>query len=323
VTVSALAAFSRSLCSTQDVYATDSSATDLRCESCYSKTFNCAVCHQPVQSEYVIEANRFVHPSCSARRCGKCSGSLVGVSDVIEALDQHYHTSCFTCAKCATPINGAFQNRDGTPWCVSCHDDAATTTAANGLSDSHGACPVCAAPVTKGSGSMQVSGQHYHIACFVCSQCQRNLASGTGVGVYVQAGSLICGDCHSRGSGNAGSAGGETCGNCGQPLVGFGGYLDMGDKKVHDHCHKCTLCQRPLGGDSYTVGDSGPVCHPCGSPKCTGCGQQLGGGSHVEVGGGAYHLDCFTCASCRTPLVSDGGARYVEKNGLPHCSNCA
>ena len=56
-----------------------------------------------------------------------------------------------------------------------------------------------------------------------------------------------------------------------------------------------------------------------GSRPCSLCGQVIGTNEQImRVSPNyVYHLSCFTCAKCQTPLVK--GDRYVLFNGQPFC----
>ena len=56
-----------------------------------------------------------------------------------------------------------------------------------------------------------------------------------------------------------------------------------------------------------------------GSRPCSLCTQTIGTNEQImRVNSNyVYHLSCFTCVKCRTPLVK--GDRYVLCNGQPFC----
>ena len=60
-------------------------------------------------------------------------------------------------------------------------------------------------------------------------------------------------------------------------------------------------------------------CRKYGSRPCSLCSQVIGTNEQVmRVSPNyIYHLSCFTCVKCHTPLVK--GDRYVLYNGQPFC----
>lgn len=51
-----------------------------------------------------------------APECGRCQRKILG--EVINALKQTWHVSCFVCVACGKPIrNNVFHLEDGEPYC--------------------------------------------------------------------------------------------------------------------------------------------------------------------------------------------------------------
>ncbi|CAF3078698.1 unnamed protein product [Rotaria sp. Silwood2] len=121
-----------------------------------------------------------------------------------------------------------------------------------------------------------------------------------------------------------------TCSNCTQPIheryflrtqdrLSRGSYWHM-------QCLRCQCCDVLLAdiASTFYTKDNALLCKSdyikrYGSRPCSLCSQVIGTNEQImRVSPNyVYHLSCFTCVKCHTPLVK--GDRYVLFNGQPFC----
>ncbi|KAK7495806.1 hypothetical protein BaRGS_00013026, partial [Batillaria attramentaria] len=121
-------------------------------------------------------------------------------------------------------------------------------------------------------------------------------------------------------------------GNTARACAGCGGriqdrfLLHALDRYWHTGCLKCSCCQAQLGeiGSSCFTKAGMILCRNdylrlFGSGgSCMGCGQNIPANELVmRAQSHVYHLKCFTCVTCRSPLVP--GDRYGLVNGSLVC----
>lgn len=92
-----------------------------------------------------------------APRCSRCNQSIVGT--IVTAMEQTWHTECFTCTQCHKPIAGNLFHVDGgKPYCEA---DFAKMFQIQ--------CHGCQFPIEPGDQCVEAGGQQYHITCFNCT----------------------------------------------------------------------------------------------------------------------------------------------------------
>ncbi|CAI8032732.1 Paxillin [Geodia barretti] len=125
------------------------------CENCYAKKFakTCHSCHKSIvgpcitaqdlswhQEHFVcsrcrtdlsqgegfnMEAGELFCGGCYGESygatCGGCGSRIGGDQLWVEALDQQWHSHCFTCTSCRNPLEGgSFFAKLGRPYCKNC-----------------------------------------------------------------------------------------------------------------------------------------------------------------------------------------------------------
>lgn len=112
-----------------------------------------------------------------APHCGRCNAPIVG--EVVNALKNTFHVSCFVCVSCRQPIgSGSFHLEEGKIYCKK-------DWAAMFQTKCHG----CQFPIEPGDRWVEALGQNWHSECFNCSTCQANLE---GQSFYAKAGRPYC-----------------------------------------------------------------------------------------------------------------------------------
>ncbi|ETE72170.1 PDZ and LIM domain protein 5, partial [Ophiophagus hannah] len=141
-------------------------------KSWHPEEFNCAHCKTSMAYiGFVEEKGAFYCEGCYekffAPECARCQRKILG--EVINALKQSWHVSCFVCVACHKPIrNNIFHLEDGDPYCE-------TDYYALFGSMCHG----CEFPIEAGDRFLEALGHTWHDTCFVCSVCCESLEGQT------------------------------------------------------------------------------------------------------------------------------------------------
>lgn len=136
--------------------------------SWHPEEFNCAHCHSSLAvGGFVEEKGQVYCERCYeqffAPTCGRCNQKILG--EIMNALKQTWHVSCFVCVACQQPIRGnTFHMEDGQPYCEKDYYNL------------FGACcHGCDFPIEAGDKFLDALGFTWHDTCFVCAVCSANL----------------------------------------------------------------------------------------------------------------------------------------------------
>ncbi|XP_045639315.1 LIM domain-binding protein 3 isoform X2 [Ursus americanus] len=136
--------------------------------SWHPEEFNCAYCKTSLADMcFVEEQNNVYCERCYeqffAPVCAKCNTKIMG--EVMHALRQTWHTTCFVCAACKKPFgNSLFHMEDGEPYCEKDYVTLFSTK-----------CHGCDFPVEAGDKFIEALGHTWHDTCFICAVCHVNL----------------------------------------------------------------------------------------------------------------------------------------------------
>ncbi|KAM5241344.1 LIM domain-binding protein 3 isoform 11-T11 [Hipposideros larvatus] len=136
--------------------------------SWHPEEFNCAYCKTSLADVcFVEEQNNVYCERCYeqffAPICAKCNTKIMG--EVMHALRQTWHTTCFICAACKKPFgNSLFHMEDGEPYCEKDYVNLFSTK-----------CHGCDFPVEAGDKFIEALGHTWHDTCFICAVCHVNL----------------------------------------------------------------------------------------------------------------------------------------------------
>ncbi|XP_075993978.1 LIM domain-binding protein 3-like [Genypterus blacodes] len=136
--------------------------------SWHPEEFNCHYCHMSLADvSFVEEQNNVYCENCYeeffAPTCARCSTKIMG--EVMHALRQTWHTTCFVCAACGKAFgNSLFHMEDGEPYCEKDYVALFSTK-----------CHGCDFPVEAGDKFIEALGHTWHDTCFVCAVCHVNL----------------------------------------------------------------------------------------------------------------------------------------------------
>ncbi|XP_053559422.1 PDZ and LIM domain protein 5 isoform X4 [Bombina bombina] len=141
-------------------------------KSWHKEEFNCAHCKiNMAEMGFVQEKGSLYCEVCYAKffapDCARCQRKILG--EVINALKQAWHVSCFVCVACNKPIrNGVFHLEDGEPYCETDYYSMFGTM-----------CHGCEFPVEAGDRFLEALGHTWHNTCFVCTVCCESLEGKT------------------------------------------------------------------------------------------------------------------------------------------------
>ncbi|XP_062430184.1 PDZ and LIM domain protein 5 isoform X2 [Rhea pennata] len=141
-------------------------------KSWHPEEFNCAHCKTSMAYiGFVEEKGALYCEGCYekffAPECSRCQRKILG--EVINALKQTWHVSCFVCVACHNPIrNNVFHLEDGDPYCETDYYALFGTM-----------CHGCEFPIEAGDRFLEALGHTWHDTCFVCSVCSDSLEGQT------------------------------------------------------------------------------------------------------------------------------------------------
>ncbi|NWU99662.1 LDB3 protein, partial [Upupa epops] len=136
--------------------------------SWHPEEFNCAYCKTSLADMCFVEEQNSVYcercyEQFFAPTCSRCHTKIMG--EVMHALRQTWHTSCFVCAACKMPFgNSLFHMEDGEPYCEKDYIALFSTK-----------CHGCDFPVEAGDKFIEALGHTWHDTCFICAVCHVNL----------------------------------------------------------------------------------------------------------------------------------------------------
>lgn len=141
-------------------------------KSWHPEEFNCAHCKNTMAYIGFVEEKgalycELCYEKFFAPECGRCQRKILG--EVINALKQTWHVSCFLCVACGKPIrNNVFHLEDGEPYCETDYYALFGTI-----------CRGCEFPIEAGDMFLEALGSTWHDTCFVCSVCCESLEGQT------------------------------------------------------------------------------------------------------------------------------------------------
>ncbi|XP_045676023.1 PDZ and LIM domain protein 5 isoform X2 [Phyllostomus hastatus] len=141
-------------------------------KSWHPEEFNCAHCKNTMAYIGFVEEKgalycELCYEKFFAPECGRCQKKILG--EVINALKQTWHVSCFLCVACGKPIrNNVFHLEDGEPYCETDYYALFGTI-----------CRGCEFPIEAGDMFLEALGYTWHDTCFVCSVCCESLEGQT------------------------------------------------------------------------------------------------------------------------------------------------
>ena len=88
----------------------------------HSQCFNCFVCKRQLTGSFMqADGNPYCmddYNNLFSKTCGGCNKIISG--SFINALGKQWHTTCFLCAKCSSPLSSGFYEKNSNPYCKNC-----------------------------------------------------------------------------------------------------------------------------------------------------------------------------------------------------------
>ncbi|XP_043935796.1 zyxin isoform X2 [Protopterus annectens] len=182
-------------------------------------------------------------------------------------------------------------------------------------------CALCKQPLPRTQPSVRAMDQMYHVECFTCFKCERQLQ---GQQFYDMDGKPFCEDCYS------GTL--EKCAACKKTITER--MLKATGNAYHPECFTCVNCHRSLEGTPFIV-DQGnqPYCvddyHRRYAPRCSVCNDPImpepGKEETVRVVAleKNFHMKCYKCEDCGKLLSIEADDKgCYPLNGHVLCMGC-
>eukprot|EP00794_Sanderia_malayensis_P007250 gene7250-8058_t len=236
-------------------------------------------------------------------RCGGCD-ELIYVGELTKAIDKSWHIEHFACYHCDVPLTGKkYIINKHQPFCQRCFTENIAHK-----------CYSCKKPIGPDSKDMFVKDKHYHKECLVCSKCHSQLESQTFVYVNNE---LVCNRCR-------GTEPPRVCAGCNRQFLPEEKKIGVKENNeyYHELCFLCSRCNLPIGTQKFVrTGPGTQTCNSCyqsNLQECFKCGLAIEG-NVVRFENMPYHIECFICQQCRTPL---SGLEFYKQDEKPYCEPC-
>lgn len=150
----------------------------------HEECFKCKTCNKEIgTSGFVPKDSDFYCPPCFqnafSKRCAGCGEPLLEGGVLYSG--QTWHKDCFSCHYCHRSLAAnAFSVRDGFRYCMECYGRFYAKQ-----------CEICMKPIVGGE-YYTLDESNFHKDCFLCSRCQRSLASE---GFVREGMELLCASC--------------------------------------------------------------------------------------------------------------------------------
>ncbi|CAG0879887.1 unnamed protein product, partial [Cyprideis torosa] len=271
--------------------------------------------------------------SASARRNGPpmspqfCAGCDKPILErwVMHVTNRTWHARCVRCSVCRGTLEERCFSRDGK---LFCKDDFFKQFGTK--------CGSCGEGLSPKDFVRRARDKVFHVACFTCSVCHRQLA--TGDQLYVLGDRFVCREDYQSGKaflaakgpedddqGQA-TGGPEECvqqhaeahethtGDTGQGNGSLHEGHSVLDRSWHVQCLRCCECQGLLSEKCFTR-EGSMYCRDdffrLFGTKCNGCGLGVAPEGLVRrARGKVFHLTCFVCSVCQR-MMDTGDHMYI------------
>jgi paxillin len=213
--------------------------------------FSCVLCATNLQGKGFKIKEETKDPYCSVcigkhkeeieneeKICARCKLLIKGA--YIKLHGQFIHAEHYKCTECRCELSGSDSfEYDAQLYCRVHYEMILRKS-----------CGFCNKPIV--GRSVTALGQVWHPEHFTCHICNESLDDRQ---YYEEGGKAYCEEHYIQ-------LFGTMCVSCAQPVNTTGGIAFL-DKKYHQHCFKCSKCDKVLKDGNFTDWDSQPMCLSC------------------------------------------------------------
>lgn len=275
---------------------------------------DCANCGKNLAGSHncVIKDGKPVCETCEGARfftpCTACFRPLTG-QRVVEIANLAWHPDCFRCGYCSKLFNLKNQNEyileQNMPYCPE-HRGMH-----KGIKQCHS--PNCPNP-NKAEKTVNVFGHDYHVSCFRCIECNRQLNFKEDL--YVEKDGYPCCQSHEKPI---------FCFSC-TKQVPVQQSVTIFNELWHRECLGCTFdqCNKRWETDEIEnemeMKQGKLLCKSHQYKTCTNCKSGVLPADLLEYNSYFYHNHCFTCSIC-TKVIDSKLSQFLfdTKKTLPFC----
>jgi len=162
------------------------SHVEVRSKPHHLACWTCSTCHRQLQADDYYESHHGAHncEKCHLATldlCVACKKHIHGGSKISQAEGGKFHTACFVCSTCQTPLS-KYVEAGGRVYCEKHYAEHHNPK-----------CVGCHKPLT--STFAHTEAGDYHTECFSCSKCHAQIGSGK---YYQDRGNFVCGNCAAK-----------------------------------------------------------------------------------------------------------------------------
>ncbi|XP_074655205.1 zyxin-like isoform X2 [Tubulanus polymorphus] len=173
-----------------------------------------------------------------------------------------------------------------------------------------GVCSRCGEAIVDEDSGCTALDQMYHVPCFACTHCEKNLK---GCPFFAVEGKPFCEDCY--------LATLEKCSVCSKAITDR--ILRATGKPYHPQCFTCVVCAKSLDGIPFTVDATNQIhCiedfHRKFAPRCHSCHQPIMPEANkdetvrIVAMDRSFHIQCYKCEE-KNPLNCKNPENFLVK----------
>ena len=268
------------------------SYTEAEQKNWHKEHFCCEKCDKHLQGKnYGVKDGRIFCDDCytrhAAETCCRCLLPIALGSKLVRKNDKYFHSDCFVCKRCRESLYDRkyFEEEDDF-LCMECLPPTIQ-------------CSACKLSISQTVKYLRHESRAWHAECFHCTSCRMSLIDQ---GFNTYDGNLMCKACFADKTC-------QKCVKCEKPILGKA--IQFNYTFYHSECFCCQDCNKPLKGGKVQEKHGSPYCSTCVlkfATRCAECNQPITA-KHTLYKKKAYHIACFKCSKCGTPI---GSASFYE-----------
>jgi len=203
--------------------------------------------------------------------CAKCNLKIVG--ELVIALDRSWHTTCFACDQCKSPLAADFFEFEGGRLCKNCINAKVRCTKCSKpiigeylVGDGSffhlecveiSNCAKCNQKITPTQLKTSALNKIYHSSCFVCTDCGNGLSKS----FFNNGGFPFCESCSKKPTSTTSSAG--NCWICKKSILPGSEFVQYEGRGYHEDCFCCYNCKKHVNPAAFYNVNGNPACSDC------------------------------------------------------------